>query len=186
MRFRRSFAPRRRRLTGISRSRRLVARVRLNIAINSREQSSIQSSVREQIPAVQFPIRTLSPPLEISYSPISNPSPVFPADFPPHSPSLPPITQFPISDTIPSIPYVQPDDYSLAGHLPLLFHDAQQLLEYMTYFTPSYDDQVIVKIAGSDGLFSVPIPSLIPFDPFSFLWSYAVLIFPFSNFPYPK
>ena len=100
----------------------------------------------------------LSPPLEIFYSPISNPSPMPPADFPPHPPSPPQI------DIISSIPH---HGYSPAAPFPLLFHDAQELLEYMARFIPSSQDLVVVRIPGSDGLFSVPVASLVPLDLFS-------------------
>jgi len=53
----------------------------------------------------------------------------------------PPIQEFPVSHIIPSIPPVQPDAYSPADPLPLLFHNAHQLLEYMSYFIPSTNDE---------------------------------------------
>jgi len=116
---------------------------RSNSAQNSREQFPlIQASVQEQIPMIQPPVSTLSPLLEISYSSVSDLSSDFFDDFFPFSPSLvshpmspSPIQEFPVSHTIPSIPLVQPDSYSLAGHLPLLFHNANKLLlEYISYF----------------------------------------------------
>ena len=81
VRSRRPFAPRRRRLTRPARSRRFAARARIS--------HQAQPTVSEPIPLIQFPIATLSPPLEISYSPISNPSPISSANFPPQPPSPP-------------------------------------------------------------------------------------------------
>ena len=165
VRSRRTFTPRRR-LTRTNRSHRLAVSARVNNAINPQGQPIIQSTVLEQIPPVQLSFTTLSPPLEISYSPISNPSLLSSADFPSHPSSPLPITQLPVPT--PSTSYIQSNGYSPAAPLPLIFHDAQQLLDYFTYFTPFNQDQVIVRIAGSDGLFSVPIASLISLESFSF------------------
>ena len=152
VRSRRPFAPRRRRLTRTARrSRRFAVRARIS--------QQAQPTVSEPIPLIQFPIATLSPPLEISYSPISNPSPIPSANFPPHPPSPPQI------DTTPSI--LHHVGYSPAAPFPHLFHDAQELLEYMVHSTPSNQDLVVVRIPGSDGLFSVPVASLVPLDLFS-------------------
>ena len=145
MRSRRPFAPRRRRLTRTARSRRFAARARIS--------HQTQPTVSEPIPLIQFPITTLSPPLEISYSPISNPSPIPSANFPPHPPSPPQV------DTTPSILH---HGYSPAAPFPHLFHDAQELLEYMAHSTPTHQDLVVVRIPGSNGLFSVPVASLVP------------------------
>ena len=121
VRSRRPFAPRRRRLTRTARrSRRFAARARtFHLA---------QQTVSEPVPLIQFPIDTLSPPLEISYSPISNPSPIPPANVPPHPPSPPQV------DTTPSILH---HGYSPAAPFPHLFHDAQELLEFMVHSSPS-------------------------------------------------
>ena len=113
MRSRRQFARRRRRLTRTAQSRRFAARAQVF--------QQNQLTVSEQILLIQFPLATLSPPLEISYSPISNPSPIPPANFPPHPPSPPQI------DTTPSFLH---HGYSPAAPFPHLFHDAQELLEY--------------------------------------------------------
>jgi len=174
VRSRSSSAPRHRHLAGTNNPRRRSARVRYNTAKNSREQFSlIQPSVQEQTPVA--PVTTLSPPLEISYSPVSDLFPdifddLFPFSPPPapHSVLPSPIEKFSVSYITPLIPYIQTDAYTPPGHLPLLFHNAHQLLEYMSYFTPCTNDQVIVCIAGSSCLFSILIKSLIPIDSLSF------------------
>ena len=154
VRSRRPFAPRRRRLTRTARrSRRFAARARtFHLA-----QQTVSEPI-QPIPLIQFPIDTLSPPLEISYSPISNPSPIPTVNVPPHPPSPPQV------DTTPSTLH---HGYSPAAPFPHLFHEAQELLEFMEHSSPSNQDLVVVRIPGSDGLFSVPVASLVLLDLFS-------------------
>ncbi|KYN41544.1 hypothetical protein ALC56_04007 [Trachymyrmex septentrionalis] len=117
VRSRSSSAPRHRHLAGTNIARQLTALIRFYTAKNSREQSSlIQASVQEQTAVVQSPVSILSPPLKISYSPVSDISSdffndLFPSSPPPvpHPVSPPPIEELSVSHTISSISHVQTD-----------------------------------------------------------------------------
>ena len=74
----------------------------------------------------------------------------------------------------PSIPPVQSDAYSLAGHLALLFH---KLLEYISYFIPSTNDRAIVNITGSTCFSLHTIPQSHRSSFFPIIWGDTTLIF---------
>ena len=169
---RRSSVPRHRHLAGANNACRLTVRVRSNIAENSRKQSPlIQASAEGQIPVVQPPASTLSPLLEISYSPDLSPDffdDLFPSSPLPvsHAMSLSPIQKFSVSYYPQFLLF---NAYSPAGHFPLFFHNVHQCWNIcLTLFLLLMTVRVIVSIIESTCLFSIPIPFLISIDPLSF------------------